>query len=104
MIGAAHYGQLYVVHYLVSQGANPDLEDSSGHSARTIPMSSLAHNRFGIPIIQPQVLAAIEEGMKERGKEKKNVKRNAVERSLIRFKSVCVAVLDLLFPTRGKSV
>lgn len=75
------------VHYLVSQGANPDLSDKNGYTSRDIPMSLLAHNRHGVPVIQPQVLAAIEAGMVERGKMKKNVKRNAVERALVRFKS-----------------
>jgi hypothetical protein len=51
-------------------------------------MSLLAHNRHGVPVIQPQVLAAIEAGLADKGKQKKNVKRNAVEKSLIRFKSV----------------
>lgn len=86
LLGAAHYGQLYVVHYLVSKGASPDTPAHSGHTARDMPMSLLAHNRFGVPVVQPQILAAIEEGTKDRSKVQRNVKRHAVEKALIRFK------------------
>jgi len=114
LLGAAHYGQLYVVHYLVSKGCSPELEDHQGRSARTIPLSLLAQNRFGTPIVQPQVIAAIEEGLKHFLKEEEerkahaamiqaeedgdlderarmmmprpNRKRKAVEKALVRFK------------------
>lgn len=85
------------MHYLVSRGANPDLRDKDGRSARDIPMSLLAQNRFGTPVVQPQVLAAIEAGSRDYvknvahpthhgGRGGKNVKRSAVERALVRFK------------------
>lgn len=85
------------MHYLVSRGANPDLRDKDGRSARDIPMSLLAQNRFGTPVVQPQVLAAIEAGSRDYVKNVahpthhgarggKNVKRSAVERALVRFK------------------
>ena len=85
------------MHYLVSRGANPDLRDKDGRSARDIPMSLLAQNRFGTPVVQPQVLAAIEAGSKDYVKNvahpthhgargSRNVKRSAVERALVRFK------------------
>jgi len=87
LIGAAHYGQLYVVHYLVSKGADPDIKDEAGHTARNIPMSLLAHSRHGTPVVQPQILAAIDKGIADRNKPAdRNIKRAAVEKSLIRFK------------------
>lgn len=85
------------VHYLVSKGADPDLPTGSslstsvgssigGVCARSIPLSLLAHNRFGSAVVQPQILSAIEAGLADRDKQRKNVKRNAVERSVMRFK------------------
>ena len=101
LLGAAHYGQLYVVHYLVSKGASPDHRDLLGRCSRDIPLSLLAHNRFGTPVVQPQVLAAVEAGLADWERTKadraagveahlagatRNVKRAAVERAVVRFK------------------
>lgn len=86
LLSACHYGQLYVIHYLVSKGADPEVTDHQGQTARTIPLSLLTHTRFGVPVSQAQVLGAIESGLADRLKRKPTSKRAALERAILRFK------------------
>lgn len=76
LIGACHFGELYVIHYLVAEGADPDrydatkrnkrneadINDVRGCSARTVPLSTLASHKYKAPISKTHVFGVIEAG------------------------------------------